>query len=388
MRVLFTFAGGAGHFIPLLPTARAMAAGGHEVAFGAQAALLPTVERAGFRAFDTGGSTFGDEAARSPLLKLDMEREYRAVRVSYAGRIARQRAAAIIDLAARWKPDLMVCDEMDFGSMLAAERLGIPHATILVIASGMLARHDLLAEPLNALRAEHGLPPDPDLAMLSRYLVLSPFPPSFRDPSAPIPATAHSFRPDFPGGEPPPWLAHLPDRPTVYVTLGTVFNVESGNLFSRLLEGVRTLPINVVATVGPQIDPAELGSQPENVRVERYVNQWALLPHCALVVSHAGSGTLLGALSHGLPMLLLPMGADQPFNGQRCEALGVGRVLDPLECTPEMVRESVGELLASKAHRQAAGRIRDEIAALSGQETATALLSRLVQERTPLSATR
>lgn len=55
------------------------------------------------------------------------------------------------------------------------------------------------AEPLNALRAEYGLPPDTDLALLSRYLVLTPFPPSFRDPAFPLPPTAHSLR--LPAGD-------------------------------------------------------------------------------------------------------------------------------------------------------------------------------------------
>lgn len=380
MRVLFTFAGGAGHFIPLLPIARAMAAVGHEVAFGAQAALLPTVRRHGFQAHDTGGNTFRDESERLPLRKLDMDREIRAVRNGYAGSIARQRALAILALAASWKPDLLVCDEMDFGSMIAAERLSVPYATVLVIASGMLAHHHLLAEPLNTLRAEHGLPPDPDLAMLSRHLVLSPFPPSLRDPHSPLPSTALSFHPDqVAQDQSPAWIAELPDLPSVYVTLGTVFNVESGDLFVRLLEGVRTLSVNVIVTVGPQIDPRELGPQPENVRVERYVSQGALLPHCALVVSHAGSGTVFGALSNGIPMLLLPMGADQPFNAQRCEELGVASVLDPMDCTPEMVRREAARLLASSAHRLAAERIKDEIAALPRQETAMALLHKLAK---------
>lgn len=73
-----------------------------------------------------------------------------------------------------WQPDLIVCDEIDFGSMVAAERLGLPYATVLVTAAGSFVRHELVAEPLNALRLEHGLPPDPELAMLSRYLILSP----------------------------------------------------------------------------------------------------------------------------------------------------------------------------------------------------------------------
>ena len=154
-----------------------------------------------------------------------------------------------------------VCDEMDFGCMVAAERLGIPHATMLVIASGLLTTHNLLAESLNDLHAEHGLLCDPDLTMLSRFLVLSPFPASFRDPGSPLPATAHAFRAAVPVADASPaWLSSLPDRLTIYVTLGTVFNVESGNLFHRLLKGLRSLPVNLVVTVGPQITPAELGS--------------------------------------------------------------------------------------------------------------------------------
>lgn len=383
-RVLFTFAGGMGHFLPLLLIARALASDGHAVAFAAQAKLLPAVEQAGFEAFDTGGSTVRDPAARSPLLRPDMEREHRAVRDGYAGRVARQRASALLERAALWKPDLLVCDELDFGCMIAAERLSIPYATMLVIASGRLVRHDLVAEPLNALRAEHGLPLDPGLAMLSRHLVLSPFPPSLRDPRCPLPVTAHAFRPDISdGGEPPAWLRALPDRPVAYVTLGTVFNVEAGDLLSRLIEGLRRLPVNVIVTVGPQMDPTELGSQAENVRIEQYVDHGSLLPRCSLVVCHAGSGTVLGALAHGLPMLLLSIGADQPFNGARCEALGVAQVLDPVDATPEQVEAAAAFLLASSDHWLRASRVRDEIAALPGQATAVALLNRLARRRAP-----
>lgn len=385
MRFLFTFAGGAGHFLPLLPLARGLAAAGHAVAFGAQATMLSVVERAGFETFDAGGPTTRDEAVRGPLLKLDMEREYRAVRNGYAGRVARQRAAAVLGLARRWKPDLLVRDEMDFGAAVAAERLALPHAAVIVIASGMLARRELVAAPLDQLRAEHGLPPDPEMAMLHRHLVLSPFPASLRDPSSPLPATAITFRPLL-----PPAAATqsgllpvaAPDRPLVYVTLGTVFNAESGDLLARLVEGVRGLPVEVVATVGPQRDPVELGTQPNNVRVERFVDQWSLLPRCALVVSHAGSGTVCGALAHGLPMLLLPMGADQPFNARRCAALGAAWVLDPMDQTPTMIRDAAARVLTDDRFREAAREIQAEIAALPGQDHALELLAALAHQGT------
>lgn len=83
---------------------------------------------------------------------------------------------------------------MDFGSAIAAEVLGLPCATVLVMAAGVYPPYDVVRDPLNEIRAEHGLAADPELAMLTRDLVLSPFPPSFRSPDAPLPATAFSFR--------------------------------------------------------------------------------------------------------------------------------------------------------------------------------------------------
>lgn len=380
MRFLFTFAGGAGHFLPLAPLARALAAEGHAVAFGCQGTMLRAVAQAGFEVFDTGGRTTRDEALRGPLLAPDIAREERTVRDGYAGRIARQRAAALLELARSWRPDLLVHDEMDFGGPVAAERLALPYAAVLVIASGMLARPDLVAASLNVLRAEHGLPQDPAMAMLGRHLVLSPFPASLRDPSCPLPDTALLFRPR-PAAPPAPPVPLA--RPLIYVTLGTVFNAESGDLLSRIVAGLRDLPVEVVATVGPQLDPAELGPQPPHVRVERFIDQWALLPHCSLVVSHGGSGTVCGALAHGLPMLLLPMGADQPFNAQRCQALGVARVLDPVGQTSASIRDAAADLLARDGYRQAARQVAAEIAALPGPEQACALLSQLARQGAP-----
>jgi UDP:flavonoid glycosyltransferase YjiC (YdhE family) len=308
------------------------------------------------------------------LLSVDRAREDRALRNSYAGRIARGRAADLLGVCAEWRPDVLVCDEVDFGSMVAAERMGLPHATVNVMAAGSFVRKEVVGERLNELRAEHGLPPDPDLEMLSRYLVLSPFPPGFRDPAFPLPATAHGFRPYAqPLDEAvPPWAK--PGRSTIYFTLGTVFNLESGDLFTRVLRGLSEVEADVVATVGRQIDPRELGPQPDHVHVEQYIPQEQVLPHCDLVVSHGGSGSVGGALAHGVPMVLIPMGADQPHNGDRVEALGLGRVLDPVTAMPEEVRDAALEVLEDPLYWLAAQAMRAELAGMPGPEHAVGLL--------------
>jgi MGT family glycosyltransferase len=182
----------------------------------------------------------------------------------------------------------------------------------------------------------------------------------------------------------PAWVEQLPALPTIYFTLGTVFNIESGDLFARVLAGLRDLPINVIATVGREIDPIEFGQQPPHIHIEQYIPQALILPQCVVSISHGGSGSVMGALAHGLPMVLLPMGADQPQNAARCEALRVARVLDVIDATPKIIREAINDILENPAYRRAAQRMKDEIAALPPPAHAVELLEQLAAENRPL----
>ena len=265
------------------------------------------------------------------------------------------------------------------GSAVTAERLGIPRASVIVIGAGSFVKPGLIAEPLSRLRADHGLPADPDLVMLTRDLVLCPFPRVFRDPADPLSPAAHYFRAE-PHDRPQTrsrLLDELAGRLTLYLTLGTIFNTESGDLFSRVLAGVRGLDLEVVVTVGRAIDPAELGPQPRHVHVERYVPQASLLPHCAAVLNHAGSGSVLGALAHGLPMVCIPLGADQPLNAERCTALGVGQELDALTLTPDDVLAATSAVLTEPRYRNSAERVQAEISAMPSTGDTLALLEEL-----------
>jgi UDP:flavonoid glycosyltransferase YjiC (YdhE family) len=339
-RFLFAFAGGTGHVEPLLPLARAAAAAGHAVALtGRRSAVGPDLE------LDFFPSGRERPPTRIPLRELDREREQREFR-GFAGRPAEERADKVGVLCSQWRPDVLVCDETDFGALLVAERLVLRYASVFTTAPGFV--------PLDLRTA------------LRAHLVLSPFPPSLRDPGP-----AHCFRTVAGSRSGGPT--------TIYFTLGTVFNLECGDLFARVLAGLRKLGVEVVATVGRQLDPAELGPQPVRIRVERYLPHSAVLPRCDVVVSHGGSGTVLGALAHGLPSVLLPMGADQPWNAARCEELGVAVVLDAVRATPDDVREAVSTVLEDPRYRAAAEGVRDEIRALPDVSHAVSLLERLVE---------
>jgi UDP:flavonoid glycosyltransferase YjiC (YdhE family) len=385
MRVLFTCMALSGHFHPLVPFARALADAGHEVAFAAPASFAPTVAHAGFRHFPAGLDRRNFEVFpqirtwRGPGLPEFMRREV------FCGLLPRHLVPDLLALAASWPPDLIVRESVAFGGCIAAEALGIPHALVSLLAAGDRVYADTAA-PLDALRAEYGLPPDPDQAMRSRYLTLRPFPPRFQDPTLPISPTTHHLRPmlgDRSGPEElPGWIVDLPARPVVYVGLGTIFN--DAAVFRAFLAGLRDEPLTLIVTVGRNQDPVDYGPQPDNVHIERYIPLSLLLSHCDVAVTNGGSGTLTAALTHGLPVVVVPISADQPENAARCAALGLGRVVQPADLTPDAAREAVLAVLADATNRANAERVRDEIAALPGPEYAVELLERLAAEQQPL----
>ena len=336
MRFLFGFVGGMGHLAPQVPVARALQGAGHEIAFSTFHPMVPEVRKLGFEAF----ATTYDRPSRGilPLVAPSMERELRTLREAFAGRIRDLRAASVPAHAAAFGADVIVRDEFDFG----AELPGLPCASVLITAASGFPPAGLVADAL-------GAEPRVDL-------VLRPFPPSLRGDGLGIrPCATAEAR-----GE------------TIYFTLGTVFNRECGDLFERVIAALDGL--EAIVTVGNAV---ELPVAPAGIRVEHFIPQDEVLPRCRAVISHAGSGSLVGALAHGLPMVLLPLGADQLVNAPLAEQLGFARVLDVMMATPADIRAALDDVLRDPAPRRAARRIQAEIAALPGPEAAVAPLAQL-----------
>jgi MGT family glycosyltransferase len=179
----------------------------------------------------------------------------------------------------------------------------------------------------------------------------------------------------------PAWVTRLPEQPTVYVTLGTEVNKEPDlypSVLQTIIAGLRDAPINLIVTLGRDKDPADFGPQPANVHIERYIPQSLLLPHCDLMVMHGGSNSLLAALDIGLPLVVVPLIADQFFNARIVQRLRLGQVVQREELTPARIGAAVAEVLADPVVRQTAGRLRAEMHALPGQPYAVELVERVV----------
>ena len=393
MRVLFTSPAAIGHFHPLVPVAQAARDAGHEVTFAMPPSFRGTVERVGFRWLPSGLDTSAPEYARLAEERNrlpGLERARFMARYGFAGLLARQTASDLLRACDAWRPDVLVRDMSEYGGCVAADVLGIPHVAHESLGYRASRIVDI-TEPLATLRAAHRLTPDPEMQMLERYLVLSPFPPTLDGSREMVRPTLRRYRTvpfDRSGNEAAPeWPLMLPDAPLVYATLGTANNLRT-DILRPFVEALRDEHVNLVVTVGRDGNPDQFGPQPPNVRIERYVPQSLLFPRCDLVISHGGSGTVIAALAHGIPQVITPITADQPQNADRCAEAGAARVVQVADVTAASIREAALSVLADPSYRSAAQRIRDEMAALPGTDQAVALLERLARDKVGIIASR
>lgn len=383
MRMLFTSSPGVGHLLPILPVAIAAHERGHDVVVGCGASLEPLLSRAGLRHVPMGQASLyevrdqvpGFAAADGPGRTVLMYTE------AFGHVIATAMADDTLRFATDWRPTVIVHEDLELGSWIAAERLGIPHATIQATAWRPWQQPFLHAHQ-NELRVAHGLAPQPDLAGRHGVRWFTTRPPALRDSAWPTPAPLAELRPDpddrVGGGvdAAPDWLAEPASRPRVAVTLGTM-NAHRIDLLRPLVDGVAALDVEVVVALGA--DPATLGPVPANVRVEAFVPMSRLLRSSSVVVHHGGSGTTLAALAAGIPSAFVPITADQPENAAAVAASGAGLTLDTTRLTVEAVRAAVGDLINAAAYRDRAQAIAAEIEAMPDADAAVSQIEQILR---------
>jgi MGT family glycosyltransferase len=387
VRALFTLLPARGSLQPLLPVAQAMRARGHQVALCSSPRIRAEVEAHGLPFLPAGldwhvsdpdyVDVLCQAAGGLTLPPLAGEERFAWVIANlFIGGAARYLLPELIGVAREWSADLIVRESLEFAGCVAAEALGLPHASVAAAADSALDRRRELAGPLAALRLQAGLPADPDGDMAFRYLHLCFTPRSFDGPRARFPPTArflaHHSTPT-PDEDLPPWLDRLAERPTVLASMGTVFHRMPG-LHESILAALRDEPVNLLIALGFDQDPLRMGPLPPHVRVEPTLPQVALLPRCALLVSHGGFNSVKEALAEGVPLVIVPIAGDQPYCAKRCQALGVGRVVGPADRTAAAIRAAVRTVLADPSYREHAQHMRAQIRALPPADAAVTAL--------------
>lgn len=389
MRFLFTIHPAFGHFHALAPLAQALTQHGHEVAFATGKSFGPVIRRNGYLHFACGldfdGSTdifaalpeWPAIAARHPIPGLNQL-------YGFIEGLAPRMADDLLGLVETWRPDVIIRDPVEYGGYIAAECHGLPHVTALWAT--YISAKALCPDAVVQLRRRYGLPDEPGLESLDRYLVLDFLPAAWTIPDLPYPPVAHRFcTPPFDtsgdDARAPDWLSTLRRQPTVYATLGTTFNRSPGT-FQAILDALRTEPVNLIMTVGRSMDPLQFGPQPDHIRIERYIPQTLLLPHCDALVFHGGFNSLHAAFWHGLPMVIIPQGAgDNLPTAWRCAAVGAGVLVEGTPPQPEAVRAAVKTVLEQPEYRASAQKFQHAIKRLPS-------LAEAVQRLEVLAATR
>jgi UDP:flavonoid glycosyltransferase YjiC (YdhE family) len=372
MRIAFAANPALGHVLPLVPLATAAREAGHEIAVLGGASIAPVLAAHGLRHVEAGPPDLATMFRAIGAGELTGPRLAVAVwGRGFAEVIARPMAHALLALAETWRPDLLVHDDSEQGTWIAAERLGIPHVALQATAwRGAMMR--LSAEPAGRLREELGLPPDPALATWHRFGFLATRPPGLLDPSDPLPASATPMRAvavEDPGSSVAPWLEEPPaEGRRVAVTLGTVAPDRRAPLLAVILDALARLDAEIVVALGPGLDPAGFLPHRANIRLVSFVPMARLMPVSDLVVSHGGSGTMLAALEAGRPMVILPMAADQPANAAACLAAGAALVVEREAWTAPAIRAAVVGALADRTLAAGAERLRSEIQAMPPPE--------------------
>lgn len=388
--------GDPGHVFPAIALGRALAARGHEVVVETWEERRKAVEGAGL------GFAAAEEYRMFPPPEPDSD----------DGRHAAEAARALLPLLERMRPHVAVADILTLAPALAAERAGVPLATLIphiypvvepglpFFAIGLRAPRTRLGRAgwragqralevglehgrrdLNQQRRRLGLPPverfhggiSPDLALVATFPQLEyprAWPPGV-EVTGPM-----TFEIPHPEIELPPG-----EGPLVLVAPSTAH--DSGNRLVRTaLRALAEEPVRVVATTN-RVRPQSPIEVPPNAVLVDWLSYSQLMPAAAVVVSHGGHGTVARALGAGTPVLVCPITGDMSETAMRVDWAGAGLSLPWRLCRPAPLRWAVRRLLGDGAFAARAGEIaawgREHDGAVRGAE----LIEELARRKAP-----
>ncbi len=364
LRLLLGAFGDPGHAFPMIALGRALLERGHEVTLQTWERWREPIEEEGI-AF-----TPAPEYSAFPIGDHPLD-FYEAV--VYATRDT-------LPLVEELRPDIVVHDILTLGPSLAGELLGLPSATLIphvfpeagpgfpIYSFGALLPRTALGrvfwerahlpvrrglksgrEALNRTRAQVGLPAlDHVHGGTSRELALVA---TFPQLEYPRPWPSHvqvvgplTWEPPARDIAPPPG-----DGPLVLVAPSTSQDPDH-RLLHAALRGLAGAPVRVLATYNRRL-PSRPLSVPDNARVVDWVSYARTIPHCDAIVCHAGHGTLVRALSCGVPVVACPVAGDMNENAARLAWAGAGLRLPRRFISPRPLRRAVEQVVSDPSIR-------------------------------------
>ncbi|MCC6612370.1 MAG: glycosyltransferase family 1 protein [Anaerolineae bacterium] len=421
-RFLFVLFEGGGNIPPMLGLARRLVERGHSVRVISEPANEAEARAVGceFTAYTRAPHRF-DKSAESTFMddytgKTPIHALFRFIDTVIAGPALEYAEDVLEELELR-PVDLVVVNEFLFGGLFAAEKLGIANVMVtpgtynfyapgfpppgLMPLSGVpgwfrdklygLMFGRLLARAIPGLKRARrglGLPESINglayLAQLERLFVLTS--PAFEFPAkftpnvryvGPIiddPALVEAWQ--------SPWQAD-DGRPLVVVSFSTTYQGHE-QILQRVINAFDGLPVRGLVTVGPAIDESRLQAPP-NVILRQYVSHTQVFPEASAVITHAGHGTVIRALAHGVPLICMPVGRDQPNNAARVVARGAGIRLSP-SADSNAISQAVQQILDVPTYAENARKLAETIRHDANNSTVVAELESIARAHSRQSA--
>lgn len=347
MRVLVVATPMTGHVLPLVPLARALRDGGHEVTIATTGDALRACPP------DLTSADVSPGLRLMPLMLRFAVAHPRLARELNAGHdnppasgllwapVNQRMAEGLAGLADRVAPDLVLQEPLAVAAAAIAARRGVPSVVV---------EHSLLDPAPQVAGLAAAYPGGADLPAPAAYLTTTP--PSLVGPRAGRPMR---YIPPGAGTAAPEGLDRPGNRPRLLVSRSTVAQPGRDRLMSTVVAAAADTNLEAIL-----VRPDRWVTRrplPPNVRTSEWVSFPSALPAAAGIVHHGGAGTVLTALAAGTPQVVVRGPGDRGINADLVAARGAGVAVDLDELTPDVLRRLVDEPRLATAAREVAAEI-------------------------------
>lgn len=421
-RILVSVLPASGHINPILAIAQALTANGHNVSFTTDQSYSAQLERAGYSlypmAYPEGAVQETLDAFRQPARWISQFSLHPPQSFFFCN--LDTLTDSIISAIDIFQPDVLLTDLNQYAGPIAADARQLPYASYCAIVNPIRSKDippfgmgldwaprwqwkrftwpllGLVLHPIlwrydrivNRVRRRHKLPPvHGALLAHSPYLTLVPVTSAYEYPRSDLPQEVMyvgsvttpqrgEVHNDF------PWKFFDDERPAIYVSMGTI--VQGDRVFRHVIELARDANWKAIIAIGRDSNPLDYHPLPDNVIVRQFVPQLEILQRVDAVVSHGGNNTVTETLMHGLPLVVIPISADQPDSAAHVAASGAGIRLSPWRLTRGKLGRAIDAVLVNDAFREAAKRIQASYALTDGPQTSARLIELLAATGQPI----
>ncbi|MEB3361030.1 MAG: nucleotide disphospho-sugar-binding domain-containing protein [Synechococcaceae cyanobacterium] len=410
----------SGHLNPMTTLGHRLRQRGHRVSVAAIADAEARVRDAGLAFIPLGQADYPLGSTRELFIRMGQRSGLAAFRLTVE--MFRNATAMVLRdapsaLRAHGVEALLV-DQTSFGGSTVAHVLDVPFVSV---SCALLLNPDPAVPPVNTgwsyspaawarlrnrlgqrllarltrpitqvvedFRQQHGLPPLTETsARWSSLAQICQQPAAFEYPRSQLPAWFHFtgplLDPASRAAVPFPW-ERLTGQPLIYASLGTIQNQQM-DLFARIASACQHLDAQLVIALGGGSSPTELPPLAGDPLVVGMAPQLELLSRACLTITHAGLNTVLESLSHGVPMVAIPIANDQPGVAARLAWSGCGCVVPLKQASVARLRAAIDRVWRDGRYRTQAQRLQQAIAGAGGVERAADIVEQAVASGRPV----